>query len=67
VLLRLAVALNQDRASDVLRVRSRIAPKRVTLELTPGRTGAALEMWALRREAPYFREVFRRELLPALA
>jgi exopolyphosphatase/guanosine-5'-triphosphate,3'-diphosphate pyrophosphatase len=67
VLLRLAMALNQDRASDVLRVRSRIFPKRVVLELTPGRTGAALELWALRREASYFREVFRRELLPALA
>jgi exopolyphosphatase/guanosine-5'-triphosphate,3'-diphosphate pyrophosphatase len=67
VLLRLALALNQDRASDVLRVRSRIQPRRVTLEITPGRTGAALELWALRREAAYFREVFRRELLPALA
>ena len=66
VLLRLALALNQDRASDVLRVRSRIQPRRVTLEITPGRTGAALELWALRREAAYFREVFRRELLPAL-
>lgn len=67
VLLRLALALNQDRASDVLRVRSRIYPRQIQLKLVPGRTGAALELWALRREAPYFREVFRRELLPALA
>ncbi len=35
VLLRLAVALNQDRASDVLRVRVRVYPKRVLLELAP--------------------------------
>lgn len=63
VLLRLAVALNQDRASDVLRVRVRVFPRRVLLELRPGRTGAELELWSLRKEAPYFLEVFGRELL----
>jgi len=67
VLLRLAVALNQDRASDVLRVTARVYPKRVYLELQPGRTGAELELWSLRKEAAYFREVFGRELFPALA
>jgi exopolyphosphatase/guanosine-5'-triphosphate,3'-diphosphate pyrophosphatase len=66
VLLRLAVALNQDRASDVLRVTPRVYPKRVILELTPGRTGAELELWSLRKEANYFFEVFRRELLVTL-
>jgi len=66
VLLRLAVALNQDRASDVLRVTPRVYPKRVILELTPGRTGAELELWSLRKEADYFFEVFRRELLVTL-
>jgi exopolyphosphatase/guanosine-5'-triphosphate,3'-diphosphate pyrophosphatase len=66
VLLRLAVALNQDRASDVLRVGTRIYPKRVYLELYPGRTGAELELWSLRREAGYFREVFGRELFVTL-
>jgi len=66
VLLRLAVALNQDRASDVLRVTARVYPKRVILELTPGRTGAELELWSLRKEADYFFEVFRRELLVTL-
>ncbi len=66
VLLRLAVALNQDRASDVLRVTVRVYPKRVILELTPGRTGAELELWSLRKEADYFFEVFRRELLVTL-
>ncbi len=67
VLLRLAVALNQDRASDVLRVNARVYPKRVYLEIKPGRTGAELELWSLRKEAPYFREVFGRELFPTLA
>ena len=67
VLLRLAVALNQDRASDVLGVVARIYPKRVYLELQPGRTGAELELWSLRKEAGYFREVFGRELFATLA
>lgn len=67
VLLRLAVALNQDRASDVLKVGLRVYPKRVLLELRPGRNGAELELWSLRKEAAYFREVFRRELFATLA
>jgi exopolyphosphatase/guanosine-5'-triphosphate,3'-diphosphate pyrophosphatase len=67
VLLRLAGALNQDRASDVLRVVARVYPKRVLLELEPGRTGAELELWSLRKEADYFREVFGRELFVTLA
>ncbi|MGC2399257.1 MAG: Ppx/GppA phosphatase family protein [Acidobacteriaceae bacterium] len=67
VLLRLAVALNQDKASDVLKVTLRVYPKRVTMELSPGRTGAELELWSLRKEGDYFREVFRRELFAALA
>jgi exopolyphosphatase/guanosine-5'-triphosphate,3'-diphosphate pyrophosphatase len=67
VLLRLAVALNQDRASDVLRVAAKVYPKRVYLELQPGRTGAELELWSLRKEAGYFREVFGRELFATLA
>jgi len=66
VLLRLAVALNQDRASDVLRVSAKVYPKRIYLEIKPGRSGAELELWSLRKEAPYFREVFGRELFPTL-
>jgi exopolyphosphatase / guanosine-5'-triphosphate,3'-diphosphate pyrophosphatase len=66
VLLRLAEALNQDRASDVLRVRAKIYPKRVYLEIAPGRTGAELELWSLRKEADYFREVFGRDLFATL-
>jgi len=67
VLLRLAVALNQDRASDVLRVSVKLYPKRVYLEVEPGRTGAELELWSLRKEAGYFLEVFGRELFCTLA
>jgi exopolyphosphatase / guanosine-5'-triphosphate,3'-diphosphate pyrophosphatase len=67
VMLRLAVALNQDRASDVLRVATKIYPKRVHLVLQPGRTGAELELWSARKEADYFREIFGRELFPTLA
>jgi exopolyphosphatase / guanosine-5'-triphosphate,3'-diphosphate pyrophosphatase len=67
VLLRLAAALNQDRASAVVRMRTRVYPKRVLLELVPGRGGAELEAWSLRKERDYFREVFRRELLVEVA
>ena len=67
VLMRLAIALNQDRASDVVRVGVRIYPKRTYLELRAGRTGAELELWSLRKEAGYFREVFGRELFVTLA
>jgi len=66
LLLRLAAALNEDRVSDVLRMRVRVYPKRVLLELLPGRTGAELELWSLRKEADYFREVFGRDLFVAL-
>ena len=67
VLLRLAGALNQDRASAPLKLKTLVYPKRVVLELTGGRAGAELEAWALKREAAYFREVFRRELLVEVA
>lgn len=63
VLLRLAQAFSQDSANATLKLRSKIYPKRVVLELLPGRGGAELEAWSLRKEAPYFREIFRRELL----
>lgn len=67
VLLRLAVALNQDRASDILKVGVRAYPKQILMEISPGRTGAGLELWSLRKEAAYFREVFRRDLFVTLA
>jgi exopolyphosphatase/guanosine-5'-triphosphate,3'-diphosphate pyrophosphatase len=61
-LLRMALALNQDRASAAIRLKTHVYPKRVLLELIPGRGGAELEAWSLRKEAAYFREVFRRDL-----
>jgi len=67
VLLRLAVALNQDRASAVLRVRTHVYPKRAVVELVPGRGGAELEAWSLKKEAAYFREVFERDLAVEVA
>ena len=67
VLLRLAQALNQDRATAAMKLRIKVFAKRVLLELLPPRGGADLEVWALKKEAPYFREVFRRELFVEVA
>jgi exopolyphosphatase/guanosine-5'-triphosphate,3'-diphosphate pyrophosphatase len=67
VLLRLAQALNQDRATAAVKVKVRVFPKRVVLELAAHRGGCELEAWSLKKEAPYFREVFRRELLIEVA
>ncbi len=66
-LLRLAAALNQDRASAVVGLRTLVYPKRVVLQIVPGRGGAELEAWAVKKEADYFREVFRRELFVEVA
>ncbi len=68
VLLRLAQTLNQDRGNTAaVRVRTRVYPKRVIMDLIPSRGGAELELWSLKKEAPYFREVFRRELFVDVA
>ena len=68
VLLRLAQTLNQDRGNTAaVRVRTRVYPKRVIIDLVPSRGGAELELWSLKKEAPYFREVFRRELFVDVA
>ena len=66
VLLRLAQALQGERAAGTLRVRVSIYPKRVVLQLQPTRGSVELELWAVRKEAAYFREVFRRELFVAV-
>jgi len=63
VLLRIAVALNQDRASAVVGLKTSVYPKNVTLDIVPGRGGAKLELWAVTKEASYFREVFGRDLV----
>lgn len=67
VLLRLAQALDGERSGAPLRVKTMVYPKRVSLQLQPSRGGAELEMWSLRKEAAYFREVLRRELFVDVA
>ncbi len=66
LLLRMAVAINQDQSHTPLAFRTRATSKRVTIELMPGRRRADLELWALRKEAVYFREVFARDLFVVL-
>jgi exopolyphosphatase/guanosine-5'-triphosphate,3'-diphosphate pyrophosphatase len=48
-------------------MKTHVYPKRVVLELIPGRGGAELEAWSLKKEAAYFREVFRRDLAVEVA
>ena len=68
VLLRLAQALHGERAGSPLRLRPLVYPKRVMLQLgNPTRGNAELEVWSLRKEAAYFREVLRRELFVEVA
>ena len=60
-ILRLARALNQGRRSAVTSVRVRVGANQVTL-YPRARAGAELELWALAKEASYFRFVFGRTL-----
>ena len=62
VLLRLAQALHGERTGPPLRLKTLVYPKRVVLQLQPARGSAELELWSLRKEGAYFREVLRREL-----
>jgi exopolyphosphatase/guanosine-5'-triphosphate,3'-diphosphate pyrophosphatase len=62
VLLRMAQAVCGERTAGGLRVKMMLYPKRVLLQLQPTRGSAELEVWSLKKEAAYFREVFRREL-----
>ena len=66
MLLRMAVALHQDQSSAVPSFRTRVTAKRVTVLLKAGHRGADLELWALRKEAAYFREIFARDLFVVL-
>ncbi len=68
VLLRLARALNlgRGRAVEKVRVRHRAAEVRLTL-VPRRRAGVDLELWAIEKDAAYFREVFGRELSIAAA
>ena len=67
VLLRLAQAMCGDRTGGSLRVKTLVYPKRVLLQLHATRGGAELEIWSVKKEAAYFREVFRRELFVEVA
>ena len=68
VLLRLARALNLGRSRAVERVRIRVRSAEVRLTLVPRRRmGVDLELWAVQKEAAYFREVFGRELSTAIS
>src|SRR6267154_961010 len=66
LLLRLARALNLGRSRAVEKVRVSQRAGEVRLMLVPRRRmGVDLELWAIERDAAYFREVFGRELSTA--
>ncbi len=66
MLLRMASALHQNELNAVPRFRTRVTPKRVTITLIPAHKRVDLEVWALRKEADYFREIFARDLFVVL-
>ena len=66
LLLRLARALNLGRSRAVEKVRVSHRAGGVKLTLVPRRRmGVDLELWAIEKDAAYFREVFGRELSTA--
>jgi exopolyphosphatase/guanosine-5'-triphosphate,3'-diphosphate pyrophosphatase len=66
LLLRLARALNLGRSRAVQKVRVTQRAAEIHLTLVPRRRmGVDLELWAIEKDAPYFREVFGRELSTA--
>ncbi len=66
LLLRLARALNLGRSRAVERVKVSLQGAKVKFTLVPRqRMGVDLEMWAIEKDAAYFREVFGRELSTA--
>ncbi len=68
MLLRLARALNLGRTRAVQKIRVSHRAAEVRLTLVPRRRmGVDLELWAIERDAAYFREVFGRELSTAVA
>ena len=68
LLLRLGRALNLGRSHAVQRVRVSLHAADVRLTLVPRRRmGVDLELWAIEKDAGYFREVFGRELSTAVA
>jgi exopolyphosphatase / guanosine-5'-triphosphate,3'-diphosphate pyrophosphatase len=68
LLLRLARALNLGRMRAVQKIRVGLRSPEVRLTLVPRRRmGVDLELWAIEKECPYFREVFGRELSIAVS
>ncbi len=68
LLLRLARSLNLGRSRAVEKVRVSQRAGEVKLTLVPRRRmGVDLELWAIEKDASYFREVFGRELSTAAA
>jgi exopolyphosphatase / guanosine-5'-triphosphate,3'-diphosphate pyrophosphatase len=68
LLLRIARALHMGRSQSVERVGVSARNGRVSIRLTPrGKASVDLELWAIEKDAPYFREVFGRELSVAAA
>ena len=65
--LRLARALDQSRVGVVTKLEVRIGAPRVQLTLTAKRGTGELELWAVEKEANYFRTVFGRDLGVSLA
>lgn len=62
-ILRLARALNQGRRAAVHSAHVAARGGDITISVKASKAGAELELWAAEKEAPYFREVFGRELL----
>lgn len=65
VLLRMARALEQGRRGAVKGIKTRVESDRVLLAVDEKSSGAELEIWALRKERAYFRDVFGRDLVCA--
>jgi exopolyphosphatase/guanosine-5'-triphosphate,3'-diphosphate pyrophosphatase len=68
ILLRMARALHMGRSQSVARVGVSVRNGRVTMRLgARAKASVDLEVWAIEKDAPYFREVFGRELSVAAA
>lgn len=68
LLLRLARAMNLGRVGAVREARARLQSGKVRLTLiSRGRAAVDLELWAIEKNADYFREVFGRELSTAVS
>jgi exopolyphosphatase/guanosine-5'-triphosphate,3'-diphosphate pyrophosphatase len=65
LLLRMARALEQGRRGAVKGIRVRVQADRVLIAVDEKTSGAELEIWALRKERAYFRDVFGRDLVCA--